>query len=210
MATNLGTHEPYLKVYNLFVACYTHTVTPPQRTKTNDSEESLRADSYSVLCKTNGSVISYHDYEGQLHRLDGPAYKSVIAEDWYYHGKLHRIGGPASVDNVGQQWWYHYGSLHRLDGPAFTDKVGGQWWYVNGQLHRLDGPAEITGLGSFRWHRKGKLHRIDGPAVQLTNGDQLWYVNDRQLTAEEFYRYVDQLTGEVFVPPGKKLQYDRK
>lgn len=196
------------KVYNLFAARYIHDVMP-RRTGTNDSSEPLRPDSYFVKCDIVDGVISYHDYEGSLHRLDGPAYKSATTEDWFYHGKLHRIGGPASVDNVGHQWWYVHGVLHREDGPAFTDHGGGQWWYRHGQLHREDGPAEITCLGSLRWYNKGKLHRIDGPAIQLMTGHTAWYIDGLQFTEEEFIRYVDNLTGEVFIPPGKCLKHER-
>lgn len=168
-----------------------------------------RSDNYCTRCKTVDGVISYHDYDGNPHRLDGPAYKTDILEDWYYHGKLHRIGGPASVDKYGQKWWYIHGVLHREDGPAYTDNVGGQWWYAHGKLHREDGPAEIVGC-SFRWYKEGKLHRTTGPAVRLLNGHRLWYVDGRQLIEDEFVRFVDNLTGEILLPPGRKLTYDRR
>lgn len=35
----------------------------------------------------------------------------------------------------------------------------------------------------------------------------MWFVNGQQFSESEFYRYVDTLSGEVLVPPGKKLHF---
>ena len=75
---------------------------------------------------------------GEMHRLDGPAY--IGAEDgdnrkeWWVNGKLHRTDGPAVVIQHEQLWraWYTNGKLHRTDGPAVVHPNGDQEWWVDG------------------------------------------------------------------------------
>lgn len=93
------------------------------------------------------------------------------------------------------------------DGSIMTTLHGTQLWTKNGGYHRLDGPAVVTNFGTAEWWVNGLPHRIDGPAVYHLHGPCKWYVNGRQFTEDEFNLYVDQTTGEVFVPPGKKLKY---
>lgn len=88
-----------------------------------------------------------------------------------------------------------------------------KWRNKDCKLHRRDGPAvehpaREWSQGFDEWWVDGKLHRIDGPAVESMNGHGEWWVNGVQFTEDEFYRYVDHLTGEVLVPPGKKLAHD--
>jgi hypothetical protein len=48
-----------------------------------------------------------------------------------------------------------------------------------------------------------------GPTINHSRSFSGTYnVNGREFTEEEFNMYVDQTTGEVFVPPGKKLEND--
>lgn len=100
---------------------------------------------------------------------------------------------------------------HRLDGPAVVYDNGSDAWYYHGKLHREGGPAvSITRMGGFHgWYKHGNHHRTDGPAVVGSNGLAEWWVDGRQFTEEEFDLYVDQSTGEVLVPPGKKLTHDQ-
>lgn len=104
--------------------------------------------------------------------------------------------------------WYSDGRLHREDGPAFEGNDGVKKWYRNGLLHRVGGAAEIYPQGARAWLQDGLLHRTDGPALSYGGGSNCWYVRGRQFTRDEFYCYVDTITGEVFVPPGKILEYD--
>lgn len=122
-------------------------------------------------------------------------------------GKWHRLDGPAREFNNGTKEWWVDGSLHREDGPAI-DGPQGKFWFVRGLYHRTDGPAIEWADGSKEWHVNGLRHRVDGPADERSNGYKFWWINNRSFTEDEFYRYVDQATGEVFVPPGKKLEYD--
>jgi len=91
-----------------------------------------------------------------------------------------------------------------------------RWFDDENRLHREDGPAFIWKAGhgivayGHAWCKRGKLHRMDGPAVEIEGKQSEWWVDGRQLTEEEFYRYVDQITGEVLIPPGKKLTHDKK
>lgn len=106
------------------------------------------------------------------------------------------------------QEWYVDGRLHREDGPAIKYCDGTEKWYRHGQLHRVGGPAEIYPRGASAWLQEGLLHRTDGPAIEYGSGLDSWYVRGRQLTEEEFYLYVDHLTGELMVPIGKQLTHD--
>ena len=51
---------------------------------------------------------------------------------WWLNGQLHRIDGPAFEDN-NEKRWYTEGKLHRLDGPAMIWKDGSRFWYINGR-----------------------------------------------------------------------------
>jgi hypothetical protein len=108
----------------------------------------------------------------------------------------------------GTHWQDADGKLHRDDGPAHESTYV-KAWYRHGQRHRDDGPALEYTNGSKVWYQHGLMHRIDGPALEYPDGlmDQYW-VNDKRFTEEEFYKYVDHLTGEVLIPPGKKLTHD--
>lgn len=79
----------------------------------------------------------------------------------------------------------------------------------HGRLHREDGPAYVMD-GFAHWYLNGLLHCTQGPAVYHGEGRNYrrWYVHGRQLTEREFDLYVDRLTGDVLIPPGKKLHYD--
>lgn len=134
----------------------------------------------------SGDKSFWLDNDGELHREDGPAVEHANGtKAWYKKGRLHRLGGPALVYDNGDERWYKDGLLHREDGPAMSD---------------VDGLKE--------WHLNGRRHRIDGPAIMLSGGLQEYYVNGRKFSEEEFYKYVDPITGEIFLPPGRKLNYD--
>lgn len=49
-------------------------------------------------------------------------------------GKIHRVDGPAIVGVSGSQEWYLNGKRHRVDGPAITYTNGTQEWYLNGVI----------------------------------------------------------------------------
>lgn len=109
--------------------------------------------------------------------------------------------------NFGQEWVDAKYLKHKVDGPAVLYNNGARAWFIHGKRHRLDGPAEV-GRDYQQWWVDGKRHRIDGPAIDYNNGEKQWFVNGRRFTEDEFNLYVDQNTGELFMPPGKKLKYD--
>jgi len=39
-----------------------------------------------------------------------------------------------------------------------------------------------------RWYINDKLHRTDGPACDYTDGTKCWYLNDIELSQEEYLR----------------------
>lgn len=135
-------------------------------------------------------------------------YSSGLVKWFNDENRLHRVDGPAILWPDGQGEWYLNGLLHRDGGPAVSDGHG-DTWYHNGEVHRDDGPAVEGRNGYKSWYKHGKQHRIGGPAVEEVGAlDDEYWVDDRQFTEEEYYRYVDQETGEVMVPPGKLLKYD--
>jgi hypothetical protein len=58
--------------------------------------------------------IEYQNEQGELHRLDGPAYITNEYFSWYVNGKLHRLDGPA----ISQREDYLLGSYF-IDGELF-------------------------------------------------------------------------------------------
>lgn len=119
----------------------------------------------------------------------------------------HRVDGPAVIFADGSEEWWYEGLLHRDGKPAKTHPNGDCVWYTHGKLHCTSGPAIVSLI--TEWWVNGKLHRLNGPAIEYPDGRRSWYANDLHFTEEEFYRYVDQITGEVFVPPGRYLTYER-
>jgi hypothetical protein len=118
------------------------------------------------------------------------------------------------------------GRFHREDGPALGYSDGTEMWYIHGVLHRNDGPAVVSVLSdgytnndsiersrnvcyTREWFVDGKRHRTDGPAIERDGWTNDYYVLGRPLTESEFYQYVDTLTGDVLIPPGKMLRHER-
>jgi hypothetical protein len=62
-----------------------------------------------------------------------------------------------------------------------------------GKLHRLDGPAVKWEDHFEEWYQEGKLHREEGPAVIYSNGKEKWWIDDVNLTKEEWW---EQLSDE--------------
>jgi hypothetical protein len=108
------------------------------------------------------------------------------------------------LSNGNIHWCDVDGKLHRDGGPAI-ESPGSKQWYQHGLLHREGGPAVMWLGGSEEWYQHGKLHCINGPAISLSTGHMEYYIKGQRFTEEEFYKYVDHLTGEVLVPPGKEL-----
>jgi hypothetical protein len=44
----------------------------------------------------------------------------------------------------------------------------------------------LTDYVAYTWLLNGKLHREDGPAVTLSDGTELWCLNGRYITYEEW------------------------
>jgi hypothetical protein len=81
-------------------------------------------------------------------------------QSWYQEGNLHRLDGPAYIGSDGSQSWYLEGRLHRLDGPAYIGSDGTQHWYQEGKFHRFDGPAWIRPDGTMEIYVWGEIPRI--------------------------------------------------
>lgn len=72
--------------------------------------------------------MTYHYFNGKLHRLDGPAMVSELGyQAWFQNGIRHRINKPAVIvppncgfnfppipgSNTLHQYWYLWGSCYR-------------------------------------------------------------------------------------------------
>jgi hypothetical protein len=75
----------------------------------------------------------WRNKNGELHRLDGPAFEGANGgKYWYLNGVLHREGGPAVERVNGDKEWWLNGVLHREGGPAVELASGYKRWYLNG------------------------------------------------------------------------------
>jgi hypothetical protein len=122
-------------------------------------------------------------------------YKVTVDENknirWFNDkGELHRLDGPAVEYADGDKVWYVDGKRHRLDGPAVEYDDGSKEWWVDCKRHRLDGPAVEYADGFKAWYVNDKLHRLDGPAIERANGFKEWYVDGKEMTEEEFDKYI--------------------
>jgi hypothetical protein len=72
----------------------------------------------------------------------------------------------------------------------FVDANGDKAYYnADDQLHRDEGPAFISANAKI-YFVNGLIHREDGPAVEYSDSRaNLWYINDKHLTEEEFNEY---------------------
>lgn len=52
--------------------------------------------------------------------------------EWRLNGQLHRIDGPAYEWSDGYKAWYFMGRLHREDGPAIIDSHKSYGYYLMG------------------------------------------------------------------------------
>lgn len=110
------------------------------------SQEEYEEMSFAEYLNTYSTHI---DWQGQYHRIDGPAWGDFTgSEMWAIHGEHHRVGGPAitsmSSDQDGNfgytyEWWQR-GRRHREDGPAVEKADGTKQWWLDGELVEPNSP----------------------------------------------------------------------
>ena len=68
----------------------------------------------------------FRNVNGRLHveYTDG-------TKEWWVNGQLHRIDGPAYEDAYGYKEWRINDKIHRLDGPAIEESDGTKEWYID-------------------------------------------------------------------------------
>ena len=83
----------------------------------------------SLECRVDPyGAISYHNRDGQLHRVYGPAIEYTSgSREWCQNDT-----GPAIYWPDGYRAWCQNGLLHRLDGPAIEYGDGRYEWHING------------------------------------------------------------------------------
>ena len=86
----------------------------------------------SLECRVNSyGTTTYHNSNGQLHRIHGPAVEySDGSKFWYQNGQRHRLGGPAvELADGSVEYWirgvtFNEGEIHLIAGRhcAYTLK----------------------------------------------------------------------------------------
>jgi len=83
--------------------------------------------------------VFYYNFDGVLHRTDGPAAeyvargRCVARREWHVQGKLHRVDAPA-VEYADGTWAYWVdGERHCETGPAVVYPNGDRGWYSHGR-----------------------------------------------------------------------------
>ena len=102
---------------------------------------------YTLHTTTKSNNIA-SNFTGIAEHTNGTKY-------WYFEGELHRLDGPAIEDSDGTKEWFVDGNRHRTDGPACEHSDGKKRWFVDGKRHRLDGPAIEYINGSKEWFVEG-------------------------------------------------------
>jgi len=136
-----------------------------------------------------GGNIRYYDENGELHRLDGPAYEGIDGEKaWFLHGKQHRVDGPAVIHpDGGRQWWVHDWLIGRSD-EGFTNKDFERWkkrhnlWKETSQKFSAKEEMPFYDVwiddGTIRFYNEDReLHRSNGPAIIHPDGTKVWFIN---------------------------------
>jgi len=88
---------------------------------------------YDVEIDENGTIL-YHNKNGQLHNLIGPAIEGSTGYKAYFiNDKKHRLNGPAVIFSNGSKAYYVNNKLHRTDGPAIDFSNGRKEYWINGK-----------------------------------------------------------------------------
>ena len=115
----------------------------------------------------------------------------------YVNNKLHNDDGPASIHSNGAVFYYQHGEIHREDGPAVIHPNGEICYYQHGKIHRDYGPAVIHPNGEICYYQHGKIHSDYGPAIIYSNGKVEYFLNDEEITEEEFNKRKGMKNGGI-------------
>jgi len=63
----------------------------------------------------------------------------------------------------------------------------------------------VLDSGTKEWRLNGKRHREDGPAIERASYKE-WWLNDKQLTEEEFNTRNETCEGKVVEIDGKRYE----
>lgn len=82
-------------------------------------------------------------------------------------------------------------SIEEIKNGLIITEDGTRLWYKENLLHREGEPAIEWPDGDKYWYKEGLRHREDGPAVEWSDGNKKWFLNDKEMTSEEFKHYMD-------------------
>ena len=60
-------------------------------------------------------------------------------------------------------------------------------------LHNPYGPSALYSYGSKAYYINDEYHRLDGPAIMRTDGIEFYFINNIELTKEEFEMHPERL-----------------
>ncbi len=86
----------------------------------------------------------------------------------------------------GRKEWYFNGLQHRENGPAYEGRYESKEYWINGKIHNANGPAIEDDFGYRAYYKNNKRHRLDGPAIEGPDVENEYYIDDKQLSEEEF------------------------
>ena len=86
-----------------------------------------------------------------------------------------------------------------------VDKDGDTVWRVHNGYHCTDGPAIIWQSGRKDWRVNDKAHRTDGPAIEYADGSVRWFLDNVELSFDQWLEQTTGLTDEEKVM--YKLRY---
>lgn len=73
-----------------------------------------------------------------------------------------------------------------MSNPVISKEGTKRWFNYKRLLHRIGGHAIETKDGSKEWWFEGKRHRLDGAAIERVSGYKEWYVDDIEVTEEDY------------------------
>lgn len=73
----------------------------------------------------------------------------------------------------------------------YTNEEGNSYRCDYDEIGRIGDGMYKTKYGTKYWYKNGQRHREDGPAIEWEDGAKAWYLNDKFMTEEEWYKNLE-------------------
>ena len=169
-----------------------------QKTYTN-SDESRRIETYTLDGSVEREEWKNADGEGSRPETEGPAVikynkdGDIVGYEYREEGNLHRVNGPAWKETdryTGEtvERYYFNGKPKNSTNPGEAPVIVRR---EDGSIKRREWTKGTPEIGYNMGETKLKHHRTDGPAIIEYNEDgtaksEKFYINDKETTAEAF------------------------